>query len=317
MEDITTRPGERAALVGLASAAGAFVFWGLLLVYWKAVVSVSAHEITAHRIVWTLVVAATLLTAGGRWGEFAREIARPSGLAWTVARSALLTGNWLAFIWGVNNGRILECSLGYFINPLISVLLARIVLGEKLRGAQLAAIALATAGVAVLLARGTGVPWIALLLAGTFASYGLLRKTSRAESLPGLAGETAFASVPAIIYLVWLELGTGGAFVHAGALTTALLAGAGVVTALPLLLFAYGARRISLTTLGFTQYLSPSVLFALGVLAYGEPVGDRMLTFALIWVGLAIFSWDGIVARRRRSSGDRRGLPRSEKREAG
>ncbi|MHC4253699.1 MAG: EamA family transporter RarD [Planctomycetota bacterium] len=301
MEDSPTRTTERSALTGVASAAGAFAIWGVLLVYWKALDAASAYEITAHRIVWALVTAAALLTWTRRWGELRREIARPAGLAWTVVRSVLLSGNWLVFVWGVNHGRVLECSLGYFINPLVSVLLGRVVLGERLRVVQVAAIALATAGVVVLFARDLTVPWIALLLAGTFASYGLLRKTSRAESLPGLVGETAIAFVPAVAYLVWLEAGAGCAFVHAGARTTALLAGAGAVTALPLLLFAYGARRISLTTVGFLQYLVPSVMFVLGVFAYGERVEGRLLTFALIWAGLAVFSWDGIVAQRRRA----------------
>ncbi|MHC5057834.1 MAG: EamA family transporter RarD [Planctomycetota bacterium] len=300
MEDSPTRTTERSALTGVASAAGAFAIWGVLPVYWKALGAASAYEITAHRIVWALVTAAVLLTWTRRWGELTREIARPAGLAWTVVRSALLAGNWLVFVWGVNHGRVLECSLGYFINPLVSVLLGRVVLGERLRVAQIAAIALAAAGVVVLVLRATTVPWIALLLAGTFASYGLLRKTSRAESLPGLVGETAIAFVPAVGYLAWLEGSAGCAFIHAGARTTALLAGTGIVTALPLLMFAYGARRIDLTTVGFLQYLGPSVMFVLGVFAYGEQVKGRLLTFALIWAGLAVFSWDGIAAQRRR-----------------
>jgi chloramphenicol-sensitive protein RarD len=199
----------------------------------------------------------------------------------------------------LSNNRLLEISLGYFGSPLVHVLLARIVLGEKLRRAQIVAIALAVGGVVVLLAKGAGIPWLAFLLAATFPSYALLRKISGAKSLSGLAGETVLASVPSIIYLVWLERTTGGAFIHAGVWTTALLAGGGVATALPLLLFGYAARRISLTTLGFTQYLCPSIMFVLSITLYGKSVDDRLPTFVLIWIGLVIFTWDGIVARRR------------------
>ncbi len=296
MNDNTTPSGERAALVGLVAALASFVIWGLLPVYWEALKTVATQEVVAHRIVWTFVVTGMILTVGGRWGEFARELAPPSRRASTVARSVLLSGNWLLFIWGVSNGRLLEVSLGYFCSPLVSVLLARIFLGEKLRWAQLAAIALAVVGVVVRLTNGIGIPWLALLLAVTFPSYALLRKISRAESVPGLAGEAALASVPSVVYLVWLEFSSGGTFVHAGGLTTALLAGGGVMTALPLLLFGYAARRISLTTLGFTQYLCPSIMF---FLAYDESVNDSLPTFVFIWIGLAVFTWDGIVARRR------------------
>ncbi len=300
-DETAAKPGERAAMLGVASASAAFATWGVLPVYWKAMGAVSAYEITAHRIVWALVVAGVLLTVAKRWGELIREVRRPAGLAWTFVRGALLIGNWLVFIWAVNHGRILECSLGYFINPLVSVLLGRLLLGEELRRAQLVAIALAATGVGLLFASDPAFPWIALVLAGTFASYGLLRKTSRAESLPGLVGETAVAFVPAAAYLAWLEATSGGVFLRTGARTSALLVGGGVVTAVPLLLFAYGARRISLSTVGFLQYLGPTVMFAIGVLAYGEPVGGRLPTFALIWVALAVFSWDGIATRRRRS----------------
>jgi len=297
MNDNTTSAGGRATIVGLAAAIASFVIWGVLPVYWEALKTVATHEIVAHRIVWTFVVAGMILTLGGQWGEFAREFAPRSRLASTVARSVLLSANWLLFIWGLSNDRLLEVSLGYFGSPLVSVLLARVFLGEKLRWAQLAAIALAVVGVLVRLASGIGIPWLALLLAATFPSYALLRKISRAKSVPGLAGEAALAAVPSVAYLVWLECSSGGVFVHAGGMTTALLAGAGVMTALPLLLFGYAARRISLTTLGFTQYLCPSIMFAL---AYDESVDGSLLTFVFIWMGLAVFTWDGIAARRRR-----------------
>jgi chloramphenicol-sensitive protein RarD len=291
---------ERAAALGVAAATAAFVMWGVLPFYWKAVDHVSVYEIAAHRVVWTLVLAGLLLTITRRWGELACDLRCPSGLALTVVRGALLIGNWLVFIWAVNEGRILECSLGYFINPLVSVLLGRLVLGEELRRAQIVAIALAAGGVAVMFAQDPSFPWVALVLAGTFASYGLLRKTSRVESLPGLVGETAAAFVPAAVYLAWLEAASGGVFIRAGARTSALLIGGGAVTAVPLLLFAYGARRIALSTVGFLQYLGPSVMFAIGVLAYAEPLKGRLPTFALIWAALAVFAWDGIMTRRRR-----------------
>jgi len=293
----TAVPGERAPVLGLAAAVAAFVIWGVLPVYWKAVDTIAAHEIVSHRIVWTMVAMGMVLTVGGRWGEFAREFAPPSRLGLTLARSLFLAGNWLLFIWGVNNGRLLEISMGYFCSPLVAILLGWLVLGEKLRRAQMAAVALAGAGVVLQLTNGIGIPWLAFLLAATFPSYALLRKISRAKSLPGLAGEAALASVPALAYLVWVEWTGSGAFVHEGASTTALLVGAGVATALPLLLFGYAARRVNLTTLGFTQYLAPSIMFMLDVFAYGKSVAGRMPTFALIWAGLAVLSCDGIVSR--------------------
>jgi len=305
MQDAKSRKEERATIAGLAAAIGAFVLWGVLSIYWKVFGAITAYEVVAHRIVWTLAVSAVLLTIGRRWKEFARDFTTPSGLGLAFARGALLIGNWLAFIWGVNHDRLLECSLGYYINPLLSVLLGWAVLRERLRPAQLVAIGLAAIGVALLLFKGEGIPWVGLVLACTFASYGLLRKVSRAESVPGLAGEMVFASVPAAAFLVWLECGTGGAFVRAGAQVTVLLACTGVVTALPLLLFAYGARRISLTAVGFAQYLAPSIMFALGALPYGESVAGIIPTFVLIWIALAVFSWDGVAAKRRRSQSDR------------
>jgi len=276
----------------------AFLLWGVLPVYWKALQNVPASEILAHRIVWSLVFGALLLGLRRRRAELFRALRTRSDRLRVLASATLLGVNWFTYVWAVNHDFILECSLGYYITPLVNVLLGRVFLSERLRPWQIVAFALAAAGVLNLLVAAGRVPWIALVLAGTFGFYALGRKTSRLESLPGLVVDTTLLSIPALGYLGWLYVRGAGGASGAGWATWLLLAGAGAVTATPLILFAYGARRITLATVGFLQYIGPTGAFLLGVLVYKEPFGwVHAVTFGLIWAGLAIYSWDSVRRR--------------------
>jgi len=286
------------AKVGAAMAVLAFLMWGLLAIYWKALPDVSPEEVLAHRIVWSLAFMAVLLIARKRWGEIFRALRSARDVGRLALCSLLLGANWYTFIWAIAHDRVLECSLGYYINPLVSVALGRVFLRERLRRWQALALVLACAAVANLLVSHGQVPWAGLVLAGTFAVYGLLRKTAKMDSVPGLTAETALLAVPAGAFLLWLDHAGRLAFFHVGRQTDVLLVGAGIVTALPLLLFSYAARRIRLATVGFIQYLAPSCMFLLGAFVYDEPLDLRRLaTFMLIWAALAIYSWDNIVGR--------------------
>jgi chloramphenicol-sensitive protein RarD len=295
---------DRQARAGGALATGlSFVLWGLLPVYWKALEEVGALEIIAHRIVWSLGLTALLVSVRGLWGEIFRSLGSRRQAGRLLLSAALLSANWFIYVWGVNHGQILETSLGYFVTPLVNAALGVIFLRERLRAAQVAAFALAGAGVANLIVMQGRFPWIALALAGTFAFYGLMRKTAVLESLPGLAAETALLTVPAGIYMAFLAAGGKGALGHADWRTHLLLIGTGVVTAIPLLLFAHGARRIRLTTVGILQYLSPTGTFLLGVLAFHEEFSRaRAFTFAMIWIALAIYAAETIHRARREAS---------------
>lgn len=290
---------KRQTASGLIAASGAYVCWGLLPVYWKSLAGVPAVEIICHRMVWSLACTGVLLLALGRMGEVMSALRSKRSLGLLACGASLIGVNWFLYVWSVNSGHVLEASLGYYLNPLVNVVLGVLFFSDRLNRTQKIAVGLAAAGVAVQVALQGRLPWIALVLAVTFGLYGLVRKVMAVESLPGLFVETLTLSVPACAYLVWLGARGEGAFLHMGAGTDLLLAGAGVVTALPLLAFAFGARRITLTTLGVLQYLGPTGMFLLGVLAYGEPFGPAQgATFALIWAGVALYTFDG--ARRLR-----------------
>jgi chloramphenicol-sensitive protein RarD len=296
--------GSRAE--GAMATGLSFVLWGLLPLYWKALAGAGAVEIIAHRIVWSLAFTAILVSARGLWGSIVRVAASPRQVARLVLSAALLSANWLIYVWGVNSGRILETSLGYFVTPLVNVALGVVFLRERLRAAQVAALALAAAGVLNQIVAQGQFPWIALGLAATFAFYGLMRKTAVLDSLPGLAAETAMLTIPAGYYLAVLAGSGAGALGHASWTTHLLLAGTGVVTAVPLLLFAFGARRIRMTTVGILQYLSPTGTFLLGTLVYHETFDrTRAVTFCLIWIALAIYAAEGVRFSRREAAGAR------------
>jgi chloramphenicol-sensitive protein RarD len=285
---------------GIAAAVVAYALWGMLPVYWKALQAVPAFEILCHRTIWSLVFVLLILAARRQWGWLQRARQNPK-LLLTFACSACLLGlNWFTYIWAVNAGHIVDTSLGYFINPLLSVLLGVVFLRERIRVWQGIAIGFATAGV-LLLTLGYGAfPWIALTLALTFGFYGLLRKTAPLGSLEGLSLEMALLSMPTLAYLVYLEWIGTSSFGHAGAMTSVLLALSGLVTAFPLLMFAYAARQVTLATVGILQYIAPTLQFLLGVFVYGEPfTKTRLVGFAVIWLALLIYSIEGVVRERR------------------
>ncbi len=286
---------------GVLSAIGAYTLWGLLPIYWKSVQTVPAFEVLCHRAIWSFAFVVLLLVVGKKRWEWLRQTIRsPITLITFLGTACILALNWGVYIWAVSAGHIVDASLGYFINPLFSVLLGVLFLGERLRLWQWIAIGTASGGV-IFLTLGLGAfPWIALTLAITFGFYGLLRKTAPLGALEGLSLETAVLFLPALAYLVYLELADAASFGHTGATTSILLALAGVVTALPLLWFIYGARRVTLTTVGILQYIAPTLQFILGVLVYKESFSTtRLVGFSVIWLALLIYSFEGVVQRRR------------------
>jgi chloramphenicol-sensitive protein RarD len=286
---------------GVLYALSAYLMWGVFPVYFKAVQGVPPFEVLAHRVLWSLVFVALLLAAmrNGRWLLKLRE----AGVRRTFIASALLVSvNWVIYIWAVQAERVVDASLGYFINPLVNVLIGALFLHERLRPTQWAAVLLAAAGVAWLTWQAGAPPWIGLALALTFASYGLLRKTAPLGALEGLAIETALLTPLALAWLLWLGWtgasvfvagidGTGGA----SPWQSLLLVLAGPITAIPLLLFAAGARRIPFTTLGLLQYVGPTLQLLLGVYLYREPFeAAKLAGYAAIWLALAVFSADSV-----------------------
>lgn len=282
---------------GVGAAALGYLTWGLVPLYWHQMAAVNALELIAHRLVWSLVFVAALLVWRGGVKEMCTALSTGRGFAVNLLSSALLTTNWLVYVWGVNHGHVIECSLGYFLVPLLNVALGRWVLHEHLRPAQALAIGCAALGVAIQIYQVGHLPWIALAIAGTFGCYGLLRKRSALGPLTGLAVETTLLAPFAAAFLLWQNHTGAGALGHASATTQALVLSTGVVTAIPLLLFAYGARRIRLTTLGLLQYIAPTVQFSLGVLVFHERfTHDQALAFGCIWLGLALYTVDNIRA---------------------
>lgn len=287
---------------GIAYAVFAYVLWGVFPVYFKALQHVPAAEILAHRMVWSLVFVAAVLALRRRRDWLADVLARPALVGRFAGTAALVTVNWGVYIWAVNAGRVVDASLGYFINPLVNVAIGAIVLHERLRPAQWTAVAFAATGVAWLTWHAGAPPWIGLTLAFSFAAYGLLRKTASLGAAEGLALETALLAPLALAYLAWLGAADRSAFCDGSAATRWLLAAAGPVTALPLLAFAAGARRIPFSMLGLLQYIAPTLQLLLGVWLYREPFEPgKALGFAAIWVALAIYSIEGLWQTWRRT----------------
>jgi chloramphenicol-sensitive protein RarD len=282
---------------GLAHAFGAFFLWGLFPIYWKQLAAVPALEVVAHRTVWGFACLAAWVTLRGRWTEVRSVAGVPRTIAVLTCGSALIGFNWLLYVWAVTHGHIVDASLGYYLNPLVNVLLGIVVLRERLSRGQALAVALAAVGVGVLTLSFGRLPWIALALAGSFGLYGLVRKTVAADALVGLLWETALLVPFAALLLLSAEARGTGAFGHGPALASLLLALGGAVTVVPLMLFALGARALPLSTLGFVQYVSPSLQFLLGVFLYREPFGTvQAVAFACIWTALALLT---IETRRR------------------
>jgi chloramphenicol-sensitive protein RarD len=291
----STTPPRRS---GLAWALAAYVAWGLFPVYFRLLAGVPALEILAHRVVWSAAFLVLLLTALRRWGAALSLLRAPRSLRLLATSALLLAVNWLVFIWAVNAGHVLESSLGYFINPLVNVLLGVIFLRERLTRPQLLAVALAASGVLALVVRAGHVPWVSLALATTFGAYGLLRKVGGVDAVAGLFVETLLLAPAAGLWLAWLSRGGAGHF-GPDPRRALLLAAAGAVTAVPLIWFAIGVQRLRLSTVGLLQYVAPSMQFAVAVFAFGEPfTAAHGLAFGCIWVSLAIYSADALQAAR-------------------
>lgn len=285
---------------GVAYALLAYLAWGLFPLYFRFLAGVGAVEIVLHRVVWSLVFLLALLAGLRRWQWLAPLARQPRVLGAAALSALLLAGNWTLYVWAVMNGRVLDASLGYFINPLVNVLLGALFLHERLRPAQRIAVGLAAAGVAWLALRGPQWPWVGLAIALSFGFYGLLRKTAALGAIEGLTLETLILTPLALALLAWWTLqGTGGLAAHDTS-TLAWLVGVGPVSAVPLLLFGAGARRIPMATLGLLQYLSPTLQLLLAVWVFDEPLrGDRLAGFALIWIGLAVYSIESLQRSRR------------------
>lgn len=289
---------EGRSIAGVAYAAAAYLTWGLFPLYFRALAGVPAPEVLAHRIVWSLVFLAALVTALRRWRGVAAQLRSPGTMVTLAVTAVLISSNWLTYIWAVNSGRVLEASLGYFVNPIVTVLLGVVFLREPLTPRQVAAVGLAAAGVLVLVVNAGRVPWVALALAFTFGLYGLLRKRVPIEAVAGLLGEVGVLAPLALLYLATLPAGHFGAAPR----HTALLAASGVVTALPLIWFAQGVRRLRLSTIGLLQYLNPSLQFAIAVFLFGEHfTAAHGVAFGCIWASLAIYTAEALSAARRQA----------------
>ena len=289
---------------GLLAAATAFTIWGVFPAYWHLLKAVPSMQIMAHRVVWSAVLVVGWLLWRQGWDWWRTIAARPRMLAALALSGAVIAFNWGLYIWAVNAGHVVETSLGYFINPLVTVALGVVVLRERLRRLQWIAVACAAAGVAWLTWSAGSPPWIALGLAGSFALYGLVRKLVPVDAVAGLGVESLFMFLPALAYVLWAEAGHGGGFIGGWSLgTQLLLVFSGVVSAVPLVAFAYGVRRIPLSLVGLLQYIGPTLQLLLGVWFFREPfTAVHALGFGAIWLGLAIFAGEGLWRGRRRAA---------------
>ena len=279
---------------GLLYAFGAYFLWGLTPIYWKMIQHVPAYQLLGHRIVWSFMLFASVLLIKRQWTAF-RSLGSPKKvIRLYLLAAALVACNWFIYVWSVNAGYIVEASLGYFINPLLSMLLGVIFLHERLTPVQWLAVGIAAAGVLYLTFTYGRLPWIALGLAFTFGFYGLVKKTAPLSSLHGLTFETGILLVPAVAVLVYQDRLGNGAFLHTGIEADLLMAGGGLVPAVPLLMFVSAARRIPLTTIGIMHYITPTCQFLIGVLIFKEVFdATRAIGFGIVWVALAIFAVEG------------------------
>jgi chloramphenicol-sensitive protein RarD len=281
--------------LGVLSGLGAYSLWGLFPLYFPLLEPAGGLEIVAHRVLWSLVFVGLLLTVRRHWSQVRALVSDGRRLLVLTGAAVLIAVNWLVFVYGVNSGQVVETSLGYFINPLVSVLLGVVVFSERLRLLQWVAVGIAAVAVAVLTVDYGRPPWIALALAASFGLYGVMKKLVRVEAAPGLFVETALVAVPAAVVLAVLHSGGHGTFGNAGVGNALLLASCGIATAIPLLLFAAAARRIPLSTIGLLQYLTPLMQLAIGVFVYDEPMPPaRLAGFVIVWVALAVFTADSL-----------------------
>jgi len=295
-----TAPVRPTAASGFAAAVAAFLLWGLFPLYLKPLAAVPALEVMAHRVVWCCLLVFGWLAVRGEIGLVRAALADPVSRLRLMGSAMLVSINWLIYVWAVSNDHVVDASLGYFINPLLNVVLGVLVLKERLNRAQWFAVGLAGVGVLYLTIVAGRPPWIALSLAASFGLYGFIRKVVAVEAVPGLATETLLLAPFAVAFLAWSELRGSGALGHSSVQVGALLVGSGLATALPLALFAYGARRIPYSTIGLVQYIGPTLQLLIGVLVFHEPfTRARAVGFILIWAALAIYATDSLWKRGR------------------
>lgn len=277
---------------GLIPALGAYLIWGFLPLYLLLVRAVPAFEFVAWRIIWTLPICLVIVAVRRQGADIRAALADRRAIGWLALSASLIAVNWLVYVWAIQRGEVYAASLGYYINPLVNVLLGTLLLGERLTRPQWVAVAIAAVGVALLVQGATTTLWISLTLALSFGSYGLVRKQVSVGSLPGLTIESALLLLPSLALAAWFATTQGSAFFVSPALSAAIVLG-GVVTAVPLLLFAIAARRMPYSKLGFFQFLAPSIVFVLGLTVFKQPLAPiQAASFACIWLAAAIFVWD-------------------------
>lgn len=277
---------------GFLLALAAYLLWGLLPFYMKAVAHLPLAEVIAHRIVWSVPIAAAVLVWAGRTADFKAAIRSPRTIAMAALTAALISVNWGIYVWAIAVDRTVETALGYYINPLVNVVVGALLLGERLDRLQIAAVALAAVAVTVLTIEGGKLPWVSLALAFSFAAYAFFRKTLPIGPSQGFLLEVLLLSVPALGYIGFLIATGQDHFISGTATDTALLIGCGPITSVPLLLFAFGARLLRLSTIGIMQYIAPTIVFLIAVLIFHEPFGTiQAIAFGLIWAALAMYSW--------------------------
>ncbi len=286
---------------GIYYALSAFIMWGLVPVYFKAVDHVTATEVLAHRVVWSVGFLAIFITFTGRLKDILGFLKRPKIVTGLALSAAVISLNWLTFIWAVGQERIVEATLGYFINPLISIVFGMIFFSERMRLAQWVAVMIAALGVIYQIVLLGELPWVALTLAFSFATYGALRKKIPVDSISGLFIETLWLLPLSAGFMIWLIVKQEFQFITEGNETMLILMCAGLVTSLPLLSFASAARRLSLTLVGLHEYIGPSIAFLIAVFYYGEPMDQqRLLSFVIIWIALGLFSIEGLLFQRKK-----------------
>lgn len=283
---------------GFVLALFAYLLWGLLPFYMKAVAHLPLAEVIAHRILWSVPIAAAVLVWLGRTADFKAALRSPRMLAMAALTAVLITANWSIYVWAIAADRTVETALGYYVNPLVSVVVGALVLGERLDRLQIAAVFLATVAVLILTIEGGKLPWVSLALAFSFAAYGFFRKTLPIGPSQGFLLEVLLLAIPALAYIVWLAATGQSHFVSGGIADSALLIGCGPVTAVPLLLFAFGAKLLRLSTIGIMQYIAPTIVFLIAVFIFHEPFDSvDAIAFGLIWAALAIYSWSMFANR--------------------
>jgi len=291
-QSLDTNAGGDAAQRGFLFALGAYIVWGVQPIFMKMVAHIPAAEVVAHRILWAVPIAGVVLLLLGRTADLKAAFRSPRTLLMAAITASLITANWAIYTWAIAANRAVETALGYYINPLVSVLMGAVLLGEKFTVPQMLSLGLATVAVVVLTVETGGLPWVSLSLALSFAIYGYLRKTLPIGPSQGFFLEVLILCLPCLAYIVWLQMRGGGHFLPSAPNDMLLLLICGPVTATPLLLYAFGAKLLRLSTLGLMQYIAPSIVLLIAVFVFKEPFdGTRAMAFGLIWLALVIYTW--------------------------